>query len=220
MTSEKTKPVRLYKLAHHLNLSTKTITDDLVEADFVLKRAHHSPITVHMLDTIIKKHDIESGDDPQLNEYKNTIVRWEKENPSAPILSRRHNMQKESIGKKLRAWRKSKRMSQKALADMAGISPVTINQLETKDRTPRAQTFGLLLEALGITKEQFFAEAEKVQAEVAVAKPAPAVTTPTYIGERKGRRVRLSNIDLELINQVLNLTFDEKITVLKYLHSL
>jgi transcriptional regulator with XRE-family HTH domain len=127
-------------------------------------------------------------------------------------------MQRESIGKKLRAWRKSKKMSQKALADMAGVSPVTINQLETKDRTPRAQTFGLLLEALGITKEQFFAEADKVQAEVAAAKAAPAA--PSYVGEKRGRRVRLSNIDLELINQVLNLNFDEKLALLKHMQDM
>jgi hypothetical protein len=76
----------------------------------------------------------------------------------------------------------------------------------------------LLLEALGITKEQFFAEADKVQAEVAAAKATP--TAPTYIGEKRGRRVRLSNIDLELINQVLNLTFDEKLALLKHLQTL
>ena len=219
MTSEKTKPVRLYQLAHHLNLSTKTIIEELGQEGFILKHAHLSPITRQMLTTVLKKYDVDGGDDSQLDDFKNTIVQWEKENPSAPILTRRHDMQRESIGKKLRAWRKSKKMSQKALADMAGISPVTINQLETKDRTPRAQTFGLLLEALGITKEQFFAEADKVQAKVAAAKATPSAA-PTYIGERRGRRVRLSNIDLELLNQVLNLNFDEKLALLKHLQTL
>ena len=218
MTSKKAKPIRLYQLAHHFNLSTKTIIEELGQEGFILKHAHLSPITQQMLRTVLEKYEIDGGDNSQLDDFKNTIVQWEKENPSAPILTMRHDMQRESIGKKLRAWRKSKKMSQKALADMAGVSPVTINQLETKDRTPRAQTFGLLLEALGITKEQFFAEADKVQAEVAAAKAVPA--TPSYIGEKRGRRVRLSNIDLELINQVLNLTFDEKLTLLKHLQTL
>ena len=38
--------------------------------------------------------------------------------------------------------------------------------------------------------------------------------------EKRARRIRLDNIDLELIGQVLNLKFDEKIAVLKYIRSL
>ena len=124
-------------------------------------------------------------------------------------------MARETVGQKLRYWRKSKKLSQKALADMAGVSPVTINQLETRDRTPRAQTFGLLLKALGITREQFFTEADKVRAEVTAASPATGAPL-----EKRTRRVKLDNIDLELFNQVLSLGFDEKIAVLKYIHSL
>lgn len=215
MTSEKAKPIRVYQLAHHLNLASNTLLDELGREGFILKRQHLSPITEQMLDKIEQIHIVDKDADPTLKDFRSTIRLWERENPTAPILSRRHDMQRETIGKKLRYWRKSKKMSQKALADMAGVSPVTINQLETRDRTPRAQTFGLLLKALGITREQFFAEADRVRAEVTAARPAGVAAA-----EKRGRRIRLDNIDLELIGQVLNLNFDEKIAVLKYIRSL
>ena len=215
MTTEKAKPIRVYQLAHHFNLASNTLIEELGREGFILKRQHLSPITEQMLDTIVEAHVVDKDADSKLTDFRSTIRQWERENPTAPILSRRHDMQKETVGKKLRYWRKSKKLSQKALADMAGVSPVTINQLETKDRTPRAQTFGLLLKALGITREQFFAEADRVKAEVTAARPVSAGPV-----EKRARRIRLDNIDLELINQVLSLNFDEKIAVLKYIQSL
>jgi transcriptional regulator with XRE-family HTH domain len=213
MNSSRAKPLRVYQLAHHLNLSSATLIDELNREGFILGKQHLTPITEQMLDKVTEIHIANVSADPTLKDFRSTVRQWERENPAAPILSRRHDMQKETIGKKLRYWRKSKKMSQKALADKAGVSPVTINQLETKDRTPRAQTFDMLLGALSITREQFFAEADKRKAEVIAEKPSAAVP-------KRARRIRLSNIDLELINQSLNLTFDEKIAVLKYIDSL
>jgi transcriptional regulator with XRE-family HTH domain len=219
MDTAKAKPIRVYQLAHHFNLASNTLLDELGREGFILKRQHLSPITEQMLDAIVQVHMIDKDSDSTINDFRSTIRQWERENPAAPILSRRHDMAKESVGKKLRYWRKSKKLSQKALADMAGVSPVTINQLETKDRTPRAQTFALLLKALGITREQFFTEMERVKAEVSAAKPAAPAPKPEPT-ERRARRVKLDNIDLELINQILGLGFDEKIAVLKYIRSL
>jgi transcriptional regulator with XRE-family HTH domain len=219
MDTEKAKPIRIYQLAHHFNLASNTLLDELGREGFILKKQHLSPITEQMLDTLVQIHMINQDSDQTISDFRTTIRQWERENPAAPILSRRHDMAKETVGKKLRYWRKSKKLSQKALADMAGVSPVTINQLETKDRTPRAQTFAMLLKALGITREQFFTEMDRVKAEVSAAKPA-AAATPSAPTERRARRVKLDNIDLELINQILGLGFDEKIAVLKYIHSL
>ena len=215
MDAEKTKPIRVYQLAHHLNLASNTLIEELGREGFILKRQHLTPITEQMLDKIEQIHVFNPDVDDKLKEFRNSIRQWERKNPTAPILSRRHDMARETVGQKLRYWRKSKKLSQKALADMAGVSPVTINQLETRDRTPRAQTFGLLLKALGITREQFFTEADKVRAEVTAASPATGAPL-----EKRTRRVKLDNIDLELFNQVLSLGFDEKIAVLKYIHSL
>jgi len=220
MTEERAKPIRIYQLAHHFNLASTTLIEELGKEGFVLRRLHLSPITEQMLDALVRAHTNDPDADQTIKDFRSTIRQWERENPAAPILSRRHDMQKESVGKKLRYWRKSKKMSQKALADAAGVSPVTINQLETKDRTPRAQTFAMLLKALGITREQFFTETERVKAEVTAPKLAAPVTKPApkvVERERRPRRVKLDNIDLELMSLVLNLGFDEKIEVLKYL---
>jgi hypothetical protein len=48
----------------------------------------------------------------------------------------------------------------------------------------------------------------------------PAVAAAAAPVEKRARRIRLDNIDLELINQILGLSFDEKIAVLKYIQSL
>jgi len=219
MNSEKSKPIRIYQLAHHLNLASSTLIEELVREGFILNRQHLNPLTEQMLDKIETLHSVDSGADPKLKDFRFTIREWEQENPSAPILSRRIDMHQEPIGKKLRIWRKAKKMSQKALADLAGVSPVTINQLETRDRAPRAQTFTMLLKALGITEAQFFTEIEreKRKLEVEAPKAAPAPAAPP--SERR-RAVVLDNIDLELIRLVLGLNFDEKIEVLKYIRSL
>jgi|GEM_PF-865494 len=216
MAEEKAKPIRIYQLAHHFNLASTTLIEELGREGFILKRLHLNPITEQMLDALVRAHVVGQNADEKIEDFRTTIRQWERENPAAPILSRRHDMQKESVGKKLRYWRKSKKMSQKALADSAGVSPVTINQLETKDRTPRAQTFAMLLKALGITREQFFTETERVKAEVTAPRPAAPAPVAKAV-ERRPRRIKLDNIDLELMSLVLNLGFDEKIEVLKYL---
>lgn len=220
MTSDKAKPVRVYQLAHYLKLASATLISELGQEGFILHREHLSPLTEEMLDKLETLHRVDGGSDPTLKDYRFTIREWEQENPSAPILSRRIVMQTEAIGKKLRYWRKAKKMSQKALADLAGVSPVTINQLETRDRAPRAQTFTMLLKALEMSEHQFLApvEKERREVEVPVTRVAPAPSAAP--SEKRRRVIVLDNIDLELIRQVLSLSFDEKLEVLKYIRAL
>jgi len=114
--------------------------------------------------------------------------------------------------------------SQNLLAQKSGVSPVTIGQIETGKRKARKQTMQKLLDGLGITDSQFFGITHQVPPD-----PIPAIETPKesqVITEDmsqprdKNVPVILSNLDLEIMNRVLNLTFDGKISVLKYLKAL
>lgn len=53
----------------------------------------------------------------------------------------------------LRAWRNHRIMSQKELAEKAGITEATVSRLETGGRV-RYSTVAKLADALGITREQ------------------------------------------------------------------
>jgi hypothetical protein len=74
---------------------------------------------------------------------------------------------------------------------------------------------------LGITEVQLLglsAESAEAPAKALPHKPAkePEMGRPT----EENVPVLLSNLDLEIINRVLNLTFDAKLDVLKYIRAL
>ena len=60
------------------------------------------------------------------------------------------------IGKKLKDLRLRRAMSQRKLAEAAGISQRAIVDLETDRREPHPSTLGKLAEALGIEPSEFF----------------------------------------------------------------
>jgi transcriptional regulator with XRE-family HTH domain len=130
----------------------------------------------------------------------------------------------DNIGDKLRFWRRKLSFSQNELAHRSGVSPVTIGQIETGKRKARKQTLQKLLEGLGISEMQFLGSSREAIVEEAVTKE-PSVesvhkemvmTQPV----EKNVPLMLSNLDLEIINRTLNLSFDGKISVLKYLKNL
>jgi transcriptional regulator with XRE-family HTH domain len=53
----------------------------------------------------------------------------------------------------LRAWRLYKLMSMRALSEASGVSPNTINNVETQQGYARFETVGKLARGLGITPE-------------------------------------------------------------------
>jgi transcriptional regulator with XRE-family HTH domain len=128
----------------------------------------------------------------------------------------------ENFGQKLLFWRQKLRLSQNELAKRAGVSPVTIGQIENSDRRPRRQTAEKLIAGLGITEVQLLGMTTEHPVETApragAQKPAkePEMARPT----EENIPVLLSNLDLEIINRVLNLTFDAKLDVLKYIRAL
>ena len=128
----------------------------------------------------------------------------------------------DNFGDRLRFWRRKLTFSQNDLAQKSGVSPVTIGQIETGKRKARRQTMQKLLGGLGISDEQFFGVTHEIppapvkipqmEASAPAAMPAPAVDKPVPLV--------LSNLDLEIINRTLNLTFDSKLSLLKYLKAL
>jgi len=114
-------------------------------------------------------------------------------------------------------------MSQSVLAQKSGVSPVTIGQIETGKRNARHQTLRKLMNGLGLTEEKFFGQQGEYSDSQSGASGIDVYSKPTMKGGTKGGKATpliLSNLDLEIINRVLNLPFDGKLTVIKYLNNL
>jgi transcriptional regulator with XRE-family HTH domain len=132
----------------------------------------------------------------------------------------------ENFGENLRFWRKRLAFSQNELAKRSGVSPVTIGQIETGKRRARRETINKLVEGLGITENQLMGNIKELNkdpaslvAAIEQATAEGARSTSTQSSAPQGVPIVLSNLDLEIINRVLNLDFDNKINVLKHLKS-
>jgi transcriptional regulator with XRE-family HTH domain len=127
----------------------------------------------------------------------------------------------------LKFWRARRGYSQSRLAKLASTSALTIGQLESGKRKGRGKTLGKILQGFNLTEEEFFSMREggpqaqmTAPAEMAARdrvrpieapKPAPV---PKDVG-----MLRLSNLDLELLNRILNLDFDGKLEALRFLQA-
>ena len=65
-------------------------------------------------------------------------------------------MNKKEVAERIRTLRESKKMTQNALANQAGVSPTYINQLERGEKSPTVEYLGHICWGLGITLEDFF----------------------------------------------------------------
>ncbi|GGM94265.1 hypothetical protein GCM10010967_29360 [Dyadobacter beijingensis] len=84
-------------------------------------------------------------------------------------------MSKQTIAEKIRTLRKSKGLSQEALAEMAGINLRTLQRIENGDTIPRGETLRLLAQALGVEVETFSADTFTVPVAIP---PAPVIDDP------------------------------------------
>ncbi len=128
----------------------------------------------------------------------------------------------DNFGDKLRFWRRKYKFSQNELALKSGVSPVTIGQIETGKRKARQKTIEKLLNGLGMTNEFFFGTS-KDYTETSLTTPQAEHFDKTDLDTSAKEVVKpviLSNLDLEIINRTLNLTFEGKLTLLKYLKSI
>jgi transcriptional regulator with XRE-family HTH domain len=74
-------------------------------------------------------------------------------------------MNKQTTSEKIRALRKSRGLSQEALAEMAGINLRTLQRIEAGNAIPRGETLRLLAQALDVPIEMF--------SEIEAAPPSP-----------------------------------------------
>ncbi len=124
----------------------------------------------------------------------------------------------------LKYWRKKRGYSQLKLAELAGTAALTISQLETGKRKARGKTLEKILSALKVNRGEFFAMREAPPSSAgAEVKPEAAATVmdrQEAAPRKEAGSIRLSNLDLELLNRILNLTFEEKLDALKFLQTL
>ena len=67
----------------------------------------------------------------------------------------------------LRDWRRRRALTTVDLAARAGVSPVTVNQLETGRRLPRMSTLRKLAAALDVDPGAFFSDREETPIKAA-----------------------------------------------------
>lgn len=92
-------------------------------------------------------------------------------------------MEKLDVANRIKDLRIQKGLSQNALANLAGVSPTYIYQLERGEKSPTVEYLYYICSALGITLEEFFRE-------------------PNH--EQKDCVGNLSPTQLNLLNQFLN----------------
>ncbi len=102
-------------------------------------------------------------------------------------------------------WREKLGLSRKRLAEFAKVSMTTLRQLELGKHKPQQRTIKRITEALQkVASGKLPVESAAANSKPTEQKPAPAEGP-----------IRLSNLDLELISRILNMTEAQKIDLLK-----
>jgi len=140
----------------------------------------------------------------------------------------------------LKDWREKLDISQKRLAELASISLTTLRQLEFGIHKPQNRTLKKIFEIMkgvesgAISMEEIKPRRRRRKDAVdstAASAPAPApvfvssqepepvraVATPLATPSRGSVPIQLSNLDLELINRVLNMSAREKLALIEKL---
>lgn len=73
-------------------------------------------------------------------------------------------METKQIGEKIKKLREEKGLTKNALANLAGVSPTYIYQLENGEKCPTVEYLGYICWGLGISLSEFFSENESENA--------------------------------------------------------
>lgn len=71
-------------------------------------------------------------------------------------------MEKAEVAKRIKELRESRHLSQNALANIAGVSPTYIYQLERGEKSPTIEYLNYICGALNISLNEFFSSNETV----------------------------------------------------------
>lgn len=66
-----------------------------------------------------------------------------------------------ALGRRLRQIRRSRELSQEALADRAGVHPKHLSEIERANKDPRATTVIKLADALGVPVSELYEDDEQ-----------------------------------------------------------
>jgi transcriptional regulator with XRE-family HTH domain len=66
-----------------------------------------------------------------------------------------------ALGRRLRQIRRSRELSQEALADRAGVHPKHLSEIERANKDPRATTVIKLADALGVPVAELYADEDE-----------------------------------------------------------
>ncbi len=69
-----------------------------------------------------------------------------------------------TFGQQLRVWRRRRLLTQRGLADRLGVSSITVQRWELGHSVPRPTHQSGLVEALGLSPDEFFTAREGEQA--------------------------------------------------------
>lgn len=75
-------------------------------------------------------------------------------------------METKQIGEKIKKLREKKGLTKNALANLAGVSPTYIYQLENGEKCPTVEYLGYICWGLGISLSEFFSENESKESEI------------------------------------------------------
>lgn len=146
----------------------------------------------------------------------------------------------DEIMKDLKGWREKFGISQKKLADLAEVSLTTVRHFEMGKQKPQKQTIERIAEALksfegvkprldkrkrgpkpGRSRTITVATAAQESPGTGKRRGRPPkvveIPTPVPVKADKNMPIKLSNIDLELINRILNMSGKQKLDLLKTL---
>lgn len=66
-----------------------------------------------------------------------------------------------ALGRRLRQIRRSRELSQEALADLAGVHPKHLSEIERANKDPRATTVIRIADALGVPVADLYEEEDR-----------------------------------------------------------
>lgn len=121
-------------------------------------------------------------------------------------------MEKSTIGQRIRALRRSKKMTQVQLAKVAGVSSPAVTEWEKDSYLPKAASLEAIATKFGVTTDYILTgkgDPEAMQKENSNVIPVKARMAPVLSWVQAGNWTNIEAVDLSEINEFLPLPEDE-----------
>lgn len=121
-------------------------------------------------------------------------------------------MEKSTVGQRIRALRRSKKMTQVQLAKVAGVSSPAVTEWEKDSYLPKAASLEAIATKFGVTTDYILTgkgDPEAMQKENSNVIPVKARMAPVLSWVQAGNWTNIEAVDLSEINEFLPLPEDE-----------